>query len=72
MIPSAPSSIGLLNGHLRLHRQVAREYEELKRDHAPLHSAATFDSRQAYADAKAGFITRVTERALAEGLPREL
>ena len=58
--------------YLRLHHQVAREYEELKRELAPLHSAATFASRQAYADAKAGFITRVTERALAEGLPREL
>jgi GrpB-like predicted nucleotidyltransferase (UPF0157 family) len=58
--------------YLREHPEVAREYEELKRGLAPLHSATTFGSRQAYADAKTRFITRITDRALAEGLPREL
>ena len=29
----------------------------------------TFDSRQAYADAKTEFVTRITEQALADGLP---
>ena len=28
--------------------------------------------RQAYADAKTGFVTGITERALAEGLPRDI
>jgi len=32
--------------------------------------AATFDSRQAYADAKTDFVTRITVQALAQGLPR--
>jgi GrpB-like predicted nucleotidyltransferase (UPF0157 family) len=58
--------------YLREHSEVAREYADLKRGLAPLHSAATFDSRQAYADAKTEFVTRVTERAVAEGLPRDL
>jgi GrpB-like predicted nucleotidyltransferase (UPF0157 family) len=58
--------------HLREHPEVAREYEELKRVLAPLHGAETLGSRQAYAGAKTEFVTRITERALAEGLPREL
>ena len=58
--------------YLREHPEAAREYEKLKRELAPLRSAATFGSRQAYADAKTGFVTRITDRALAEGLPREL
>src|SRR5262249_23544534 len=56
--------------YLREHPEVTRAYESLKRELAPRHSAATFDSRQAYADAKTEFVTRITERALAEGLPR--
>jgi GrpB-like predicted nucleotidyltransferase (UPF0157 family) len=56
--------------YLREHPGAARAYERLKRELAPLHSAATFDSRQAYADAKTEFVTRITEQALAEGLPR--
>jgi GrpB-like predicted nucleotidyltransferase (UPF0157 family) len=58
--------------YLRGHPAVAREYEQLKRASAPLHSAATFESRQAYADAKTGFILRISDQALAEGFPREL
>jgi len=58
--------------YLREHPDVARGYEELKRRLAPLYSAATLDSRQAYADAKQGFITGITDRALADGLPRDL
>src|SRR5262249_47178429 len=38
--------------YLRAHPEVARAYEELKRGLVPVYSAATFDSRQAYADAK--------------------
>jgi GrpB-like predicted nucleotidyltransferase (UPF0157 family) len=58
--------------YLREHPGVAHEYEELKRGLALLHSAGTFGSGQPYADAKTTFVTRITERALAEGLPREL
>ena len=56
--------------YLREHPEVAREYERLKRELAPQHSARDFSSRQAYADAKTAFVRRVTERALAEGYPR--
>src|SRR5262249_50808124 len=56
--------------YLRAHPEAARAYERLKRELAPGHSAATFDSRQAYADAKTEFVMRITERARAEGLPR--
>ena len=45
------------------------EYEALKRALAPRYGAATFASRQAYADAKADFVTRITDRAVAEGFP---
>ena len=58
--------------YLREHPVVARQYEELKRGLAQLHSAAEFSSRQAYADAKAAFVIRTTERAVAEGHPRGL
>ncbi len=56
--------------YLREHPDGAREYEDLKRRLASQYSAADFSSRQAYADAKTVFVTRVTERALAEGYPR--
>jgi GrpB-like predicted nucleotidyltransferase (UPF0157 family) len=58
--------------YLREHPEVARAYERLKRELAPRYGAATFDSRQVYADAKTEFVTRITEQALADGLPREL
>jgi GrpB-like predicted nucleotidyltransferase (UPF0157 family) len=58
--------------YLREHSEVAREYEELKRGLAGQHSAESFDSRQAYADAKTEFVRGITGRALGEGLPREL
>jgi GrpB-like predicted nucleotidyltransferase (UPF0157 family) len=54
--------------YLRQHPEAARAYESLKRELAPQHGAATFDSRQAYADAKTAFVTRITDQALAEGL----
>jgi GrpB-like predicted nucleotidyltransferase (UPF0157 family) len=57
--------------YLREHADAAREYEDLKRRLAPRYSAVEFASRQAYADAKTAFITRVTARALSEGYPRE-
>jgi len=56
--------------YLREHPDAALAYERLKRALAARHSAATFDSRQAYADAKTEFVTRITDQALAEGLPR--
>ena len=56
---------------LRAHPETAQEYENLKRALAPQYSAADFASCQAYADAKTEFVTRITERALAEGLPRK-
>jgi len=58
--------------YLRRHSEEARAYEDLKRHLAELHSAPTREAREAYADAKTEFVTRATERALAEGLPSEL
>ena len=58
--------------YLREHGDVAREYADLKLHLAPQYSAASFSSRQAYAKAKADFITRITACALALGYPREL
>ena len=57
--------------YLREHPEVARAYEELKRGLAPRYSATDFSSRQAYADAKAAFVTQITGRALAAGYPHE-
>ncbi len=56
--------------YLREHPEVARAYERLKRELAPRYGAATFDSRQAYADAKTDFVTRITVRASARIRPR--
>ena len=58
--------------YLREHAEAVREYADLKRRLALEHSAATFSTRQAYALAKSDFIARITERALAQGYPREL
>jgi GrpB-like predicted nucleotidyltransferase (UPF0157 family) len=55
---------------LREHPGVARAYEDLKRRLAPQYSAVDLASRQAYADAKTEFVTRVTDQALTEGYPR--
>ncbi len=55
--------------YLRKHPEVAREYEELKRQLASQYSTASFDSQQAYSEAKTEFITRVTEQAFADGFP---
>jgi GrpB-like predicted nucleotidyltransferase (UPF0157 family) len=57
--------------YLREHPEVARAYEDLKRGLASEHRATDFSARQAYADAKTAFVTRITERALAKGYPRE-
>jgi GrpB-like predicted nucleotidyltransferase (UPF0157 family) len=57
--------------YLREHDTAAREYEALKRSLAPRYRAMEFSSRQAYADAKSEFITRVTEQAIADGYPRQ-
>ena len=53
--------------YLRAHRELAREYEELKRRLAPHYNAHDASARRAYAGAKTGFIARVTEEALAAG-----
>jgi GrpB-like predicted nucleotidyltransferase (UPF0157 family) len=58
--------------YLRDHRDAAREYADLKRLLAPQYIATEFASRQAYADAKTAFITRIVARALSDGYPREL
>ena len=58
--------------YLREHSDEAREYEDLKRRLAPQYDATDPSSRQRYADAKTVFITRVIERALDAGYPRDL
>jgi GrpB-like predicted nucleotidyltransferase (UPF0157 family) len=58
--------------YLRDYNDTAREYAKLKRGLAPQYIATEFSSRQAYAEAKAAFITRVIARALSEGYPRDL
>ena len=58
--------------YLREHRPTACEYEDLKKRLAAETSAKDFSARQVYATAKGAFITRIVERALAEGYPREL
>lgn len=57
--------------YLRAHSEAAREYEAAKRELAPRYDAASFGSRQAYADAKSELIARMTGRALAEGFPKD-
>ena len=57
--------------YLRDHPDVAREYEPLKRKLAPNFSAADFDTRQAYADAKGEFIMSVVRQALSQGYPHD-
>jgi GrpB-like predicted nucleotidyltransferase (UPF0157 family) len=56
--------------YLREHAGARRAYEDLKRRLAGRFDANEFSSRQAYADAKTDFITRITDRALVEGYPR--
>lgn len=58
--------------YLREHPDVARDYAQLKLNLAGRFSAATFGSRQAYADAKTEFIERVIAAALKQGYPRLL
>jgi GrpB-like predicted nucleotidyltransferase (UPF0157 family) len=53
--------------YLRVHPEAAREYERLKRVVAGRFDASTFESRQAYADAKTNFVTRTTDAALRGG-----
>jgi len=56
--------------YLREHDDARRAYEDLKRRLAGRFDASELSSRQAYADAKTDFITRITDRALVEGYPR--
>jgi GrpB-like predicted nucleotidyltransferase (UPF0157 family) len=55
---------------LRDHPEEAAAYEDLKHRLGPAFSAGSFDSRNAYADAKSAFIEPLIERALALGYPR--
>ena len=52
--------------YLRQHPETAREYAELKARLALQFSATTPESREAYADAKTGFIERVIAAAFRE------
>jgi GrpB-like predicted nucleotidyltransferase (UPF0157 family) len=58
--------------YLREHSDTAREYADLKRVLVAQYPTAEFSSRQASAEAKTAFITRVIERALSEDYPRNL
>jgi GrpB-like predicted nucleotidyltransferase (UPF0157 family) len=58
--------------YLRGHSEAASAYADLKRRLAASHTADDFASRQAYADAKTEFVTRITDCALADGLPHDL
>lgn len=58
--------------YLREHSETAREYEDQKRTLASRYRADDATSREAYAEAKASFVEAVTQRALAEGYPREI
>jgi len=58
--------------YLREHPEAAREYEDLKIRLVAELGAAGPSGPRAYAEAKTGFVTGLTERALAEGHPRGL
>ena len=58
--------------YLREHPEAAREYEDLKIRLVSALRAEGASGRTAYAEAKTEFVTSVTERALAEGHPRDL
>jgi len=58
--------------YLREHSDVAREYAALKRRFAAFTDATRADSREAYANAKSGFIERVVQFALTAGYPHGL
>lgn len=57
--------------YLRVHRDVAEQYVELKRCLAAQNSGNTIDSRERYSLAKSEFVGGVVARALAEGYPRK-
>lgn len=57
--------------YLRDHRDVARQYEQLKRDIAQQLRPMSAESREAYTTAKTEFIERTIATALAFGYPRE-
>jgi GrpB-like predicted nucleotidyltransferase (UPF0157 family) len=61
-----------LRDYLRDHPQAAREYAQLKRRLVPQFSAETFESRNAYSEAKSGFIAPLLANAIVEGYPRDL
>ncbi len=56
--------------YLRDHRDVALEYEALKRQLAARSDAAEPSAREAYAQAKSTFISQVVRAALSEGYPQ--
>jgi GrpB-like predicted nucleotidyltransferase (UPF0157 family) len=58
--------------YLRDHAEAREAYERLKRQLAPQFSATAPGQRQAYSDAKGGFIEAVIARAIAAGYPKDL
>ena len=56
----------------RDHSDITHEYAALERRLAPHCNATDAAARQAYADAKTGFVTRVVDVALAAGYPRDV
>jgi GrpB-like predicted nucleotidyltransferase (UPF0157 family) len=58
--------------YLREHAEAVAVYASLKRDLAERFAGDSFESRNAYADAKSAFVEDAIRRALAEGLPRDL
>ena len=58
--------------YLRDHREVAREYEDLKRTVAAQIVGADPESQQQYADAKSDFVEQVVSLAVLRGYPHGL
>jgi GrpB-like predicted nucleotidyltransferase (UPF0157 family) len=54
------------------HRDVAREYEDLKRTVAAQIVGADPESQQQYADAKSDFVEQVVSLAVSRGYPHGL
>ena len=57
---------------LREHAETAREYAQLKRRLGAQTDATDPSAREAYANAKSGFVDRVVQLALSMGYPRSL
>jgi GrpB-like predicted nucleotidyltransferase (UPF0157 family) len=58
--------------YLRDHREVAREYEDLKRTVAAQIVTADPVARERYAEAKTAFVERIVDIAVSSGYPQDL